>query len=203
MGAGMERVREKFQSYYEYKDFYTNSKGYDLNQDKITDDDLKGIPTLDRWKWALDKIFFEELHPKKILDIGSWTGRWPVILKENGYSVECLEANKAAYKTIPKYLKKYNKMVEEFSGKYDLITCFEVIEHAYDMDLFVNKLKDLLNPNGTLILSTPAKDGIYDDDNEIHLWIASLDSLINTFKDWEIMDYKVDDLILMEMRKNG
>ncbi len=42
--------------------------------------------------------------------------------------------------------------------KYDLIVCFEVIEHLQEDELALKKIYSLLNPNGLLVLSTPSKN---------------------------------------------
>lgn len=193
----MERVRSTFKSYEEYKDFYMDSKGYDLSQDKITEEDKKGIPTLPRWEYGLR--WLKQLHCKDILEVGSWTGRFATILRANGLNVDCIEANIAANEYSGKIAT--NTMFEESdSRKYDAVIAFEVIEHAYDIDRFIGKVKDHLKPNGYFLFSTPAKGGIYDDDNEIHLWIADYDSLMETFKDWEVIDYETEDLIYMVVK---
>jgi len=194
----MKRIRETFKSYEDYKNFYLKSKGYDLEIDKITDDDKKGIPTYDRYAFALK-------HAKgKVLDVGSWTGKFPTILKSNGFEVECLEANEAAYKYLKEHtdLTAYNSMIEEFSGKkYDTITCLEVIEHAYDMDKFIEKVKSLLNPKGLFIISTPSDNGCYkDEDNDIHLWTADIYSIEEILRDFQIEEYETGDLIFVKAR---
>ena len=193
----MIKIKDTFKSYKEYKDFYQNSAGYDLNIDKITDDDNAGKPIIHRWQWGLSKL--KELGCEDILDVGSWTGRFPVILKNNGFKVRALEPNKAAYK----YMKKHtvvpvkNRMFEEYYGKHEAITAFEVIEHVYDMDKF---LKQAHITARYLLFSTPNKDGIYgDDDNELHLWTATFDSIEKTLdgKNFDIIDFDIGDLILI------
>jgi len=39
--------------------------------------------------------------------------------------------------------------------KYDVILCFEVLEHLFNPLLFLESLKELLNENGVIYLSTP------------------------------------------------
>lgn len=40
-------------------------------------------------------------------------------------------------------------------GRFDAATCIEVIEHLFDPPAFLARVRELLAPNGTLILSTP------------------------------------------------
>lgn len=198
----MIRVRDTFKSYDEYRDFYMNSTGYDLSQDAITEDDRKGIPAYPRWEYGLKWI--KELGQEEVMDIGSWTGRWPIILGANNIHCLAVEANKAAYDYMD-YYPKINSMIEDFvTEPYEVITAFEIIEHIYDMDEFLEKVKSFLVPNGYFIFSTPNQDGAYaGEDNDIHLWTATLPSLMETFKDWEIIDYEVGDLIMMVVQKKG
>ena len=39
--------------------------------------------------------------------------------------------------------------------KFDIILCAEIIEHLFNPQDFLNKLKDLLQPQGSIILTTP------------------------------------------------
>jgi len=44
----------------------------------------------------------------------------------------------------------------EFQGMYDLVILFDVLEHIEDQDFFLEALKFLMKPNGTLVISVPA-----------------------------------------------
>lgn len=195
----MIKIRNTFKSYDEYKKFYQDSSGYDLTIDKITPSDDVGVPNIHRWEWGLSKL--KEINAKRVLDVGAWTGRFPLILQRNGFYVEAVEANKAAYKFMVKNVPdivSHNKMFEEFDGdKFEAITAFEIVEHLYDLDKFISQVKKHLVPSGYLIFSTPAKGGIYDDDNKIHLWIGTLESIIDWLVDFDVVDFEVGDLILI------
>ena len=49
--------------------------------------------------------------------------------------------------------------MQELEGRFDLITCMEVIEHVADPPAFVAALAGRLAPGGLLILSTPNATG--------------------------------------------
>lgn len=43
----------------------------------------------------------------------------------------------------------------DFDKQYDVITCFEAIEHVENPELLIKVLSDVLKPGGRLIISTP------------------------------------------------
>ncbi len=65
--------------------------------------------------------------------------------------------------------------------KFDVITCFEIIEHLQNPLFFMKQLSDMLQPGGIIYLSTPSRpkmfwpDFHFNEMNEKHLnkWIFS------------------------------
>jgi SAM-dependent methyltransferase len=53
-------------------------------------------------------------------------------------------------------------------GSFDLIVCFEVIEHVEDPAPVLDELRRLLAPEGVLLISSPNR-GVYPPGNEYHL----------------------------------
>ncbi|MDR0311290.1 MAG: glycosyltransferase [Acidobacteriota bacterium] len=59
---------------------------------------------------------------------------------------------------------KYNltnlqfKHIAEIKGKFDFICAHQIIEHVDDVNYFLNTLKNLLNPGGAIIISTPQRE---------------------------------------------
>lgn len=45
-------------------------------------------------------------------------------------------------------------------GFFDVVTCFDVIEHIYDTDFMIREIHRVLKPNGYLIISTPRIDSL-------------------------------------------
>ncbi|WP_209124883.1 bifunctional 2-polyprenyl-6-hydroxyphenol methylase/3-demethylubiquinol 3-O-methyltransferase UbiG [Alkalihalobacillus sp. BA299] len=52
-----------------------------------------------------------------------------------------------------------DKQLLEKLGTFDTILSFETIEHVQDDDQFMRNMYNLLNPGGTLVLSTPFGEG--------------------------------------------
>lgn len=53
-------------------------------------------------------------------------------------------------------------------GSFDLVTCFETIEHVADPDRALDELRRVLRPGGLLLLSSPNRD-VYVSGNPFHL----------------------------------
>ncbi|HOK40050.1 MAG TPA: class I SAM-dependent methyltransferase [bacterium] len=108
------------------------------------------------YKFSLIKNFLA--GKKSILEIGCSTGELLEILKKNNYEVIGIEISEKARKICnEKNLIVYddNFFVNNSSKKFDVIIALDVIEHLNSPDLFLKKIKNLLNTNGIIILETP------------------------------------------------
>lgn len=105
-------------------------------------------------------------RPRKILDIGSGAGTLSLFLAGQGFKVVGVDASSVSIeksKISAKYLNLQTKVdfvncdFLDFASneKFDLILCSEVIEHIFDVNEFLKKIKRLLINNGLLVLSTP------------------------------------------------
>lgn len=106
--------------------------------------------------------------PTKILDVGSGSGTIGLYLSSLGFKVIGLDvskhavdrANASAQRLDIQSISKYiNIDFVRFSSneKFDVIICFEVIEHLENDNFAIQKLKEKLAPGGLLALSTPLK----------------------------------------------
>lgn len=102
---------------------------------------------------------------KKVLDIACGEGYGAKLLSRLAEHVTGIDIDK---KTIEKASLKYRMPNIEFhcasaleipaaDNKFDLIACFETIEHLDDHDKLLNELKRVLKPEGILMISTPEK----------------------------------------------
>jgi 2-polyprenyl-3-methyl-5-hydroxy-6-metoxy-1,4-benzoquinol methylase len=102
-----------------------------------------------------------------VLDIGCAKGLFLDEMKKSGYNtygIEMSEQNAEICKAnnhsvfhgdLDSYhISNYLKL------KFDIISCLDVIEHVPNPNDFLHKIKDLLNNEGLLILSTPNFSGL-------------------------------------------
>lgn len=65
--------------------------------------------------------------------------------------------NEHATKNVEEEVLKFDDKEElnENPYQFDVITMWHVLEHVYDLDAYIYKLKSLLKPNGVLIIAVP------------------------------------------------
>jgi len=102
-----------------------------------------------------------------ILDIGCGTGDFLVACKNRGWEVHGIEPNKMARQIASEKLHLLNDRksdeiihtdIQELlksNKKYDVISMWHVLEHVSNLKEYIEYLKGLLNPNGTLIIAVP------------------------------------------------
>ncbi|MDF0591952.1 class I SAM-dependent methyltransferase, partial [Candidatus Methanocrinis natronophilus] len=129
-------------------------------------------------------IHYEHLHRyafaaqlvegKDVLDLASGEGYGSYILAKKANHVIGIEIDgDAIAHARNKYLKynlefKQGSILEipvEGTGIFDLIVCFEAVEHVENHKEFLTEVKRLLKEDGILIISTPNKK-VYSDDSE-------------------------------------
>lgn len=122
------------------------------------------------------KNFFRYIFPlilgfKKdcsILDIGSGAGTISLILAKHGYKVVGIDISKKAVNASIRSAKElgletmvnfFNTDFKKFdyTKKFDIAICLEVIEHYEEDEKLLIKIHNLLKKNSLLILSTPLK----------------------------------------------
>lgn len=96
-----------------------------------------------------------------ILDVGSLDGTIAAQLIRGGNTVyACDVSAEAMYKARGKGLNPVhgNFMDESLfvaGAQFDAVTCGECLEHVFDTDAMLKKIRRILKPGGKLILSTP------------------------------------------------
>ncbi|MBL7699630.1 MAG: class I SAM-dependent methyltransferase [Chitinophagaceae bacterium] len=92
-----------------------------------------------------------------VLDFGCGSGYGTKVLKEHFTDVTSFDVYPDGY--LPKGIEVIQDIGKIKRKKYDVITCFEVIEHLADKDQvqLLNDLHALLTSTGTLFISTVRK----------------------------------------------
>ena len=117
----------------------------------------------------------------RVLDYGSGEGYGTATLASRAASVTGVDIDPAAiahaqakYETIPNitFETLADHRLPYSDGSFDVITCFEVIEHVPDPALVIEEIARLLSKDGLLLISTPNKAEYSDKNNyqnEYHL----------------------------------
>jgi ubiquinone/menaquinone biosynthesis C-methylase UbiE len=137
------------------------------NQKKWTGERLETFITgetmtehLHRYAMAMDLV-----KEKTVLDIACGEGYGTNLLAQHAAHVTGIDIDTS---TVTKAKNKYtsNNIVFKTGSvlnipaedkKYDIITCFETLEHVSEHDTVLKELKRVLIPGGILLISTPEK----------------------------------------------
>ncbi len=139
-------------------------------------------------------IALEYAEGKQVLDIACGEGYGAHLLAKKAAHVTGVDIDKP---TVEKAKNKYQSenlvfqtgSVLDTRGEqqYDLITCFETLEHVNDHELVLRSLKNSLKPGGILLVSTPNKKNYSDTNgykNPFHqkeLYKEEFQTLLGTF----------------------
>jgi 2-polyprenyl-3-methyl-5-hydroxy-6-metoxy-1,4-benzoquinol methylase len=102
--------------------------------------------------------YIEKYHPEKglLLDIGAGTGDFLKKAQERGWETVGIEPNLNARKrAIDKGIALQADLENLPPNKYKVITLWHVFEHIEDINNEINRLKESLAENGTLIIAVP------------------------------------------------
>jgi len=128
--------------------------------------------------WAKEPaVAYEHLHRylwvstlvtgKRVLDLASGEGYGANFLAERAGSVLGVDIDPSAVQhAAAKYLKPNLQFLQGSitsvpvpeSGSFDVIVCFEAIEHIEDQEALMLEVRRLLRPDGVFVVSTPNKD---------------------------------------------
>jgi 2-polyprenyl-6-hydroxyphenyl methylase/3-demethylubiquinone-9 3-methyltransferase len=116
--------------------------------------------------WQCDEHVRTPLEGKTALDVGCGAGLLAEPLARLGARLAAIDAAPELISVSRDHAAAMGLeidyracAVEKLEGRFDLITCMEVIEHVADPAAFVRALAKRLAPGGLLILSTPNATG--------------------------------------------
>ena len=104
------------------------------------------------------KLIKQYKNHGSLLDYGCGTGYFLNTVGKAGYLTTGIEPNKKAIAiAIQKYSLdiKTNLKSLETDNKFDIITCWHVLEHVHDLNETIKNLKNLLNKKGFLFVAVP------------------------------------------------
>lgn len=102
----------------------------------------------------------------KLLDVGCGYGFFSKEALENGFEVTALElaATEREIANQMTGLRPIEKSFEDFqSGKqiYDVVLMSQILEHAFDVNLWMNKAFNIIKPNGIISIAVPNYNSIF------------------------------------------
>ncbi|WP_308514690.1 bifunctional 2-polyprenyl-6-hydroxyphenol methylase/3-demethylubiquinol 3-O-methyltransferase UbiG [Sphingomonas flavescens] len=116
--------------------------------------------------WQTDECSRRPLEGKTALDVGCGAGLLAEPLTRLGAKVTALDASPELIVAAREHAAAVGLDIDyragelaALDGKFDLVTCMEVIEHVADPAAFVRDLAARLAPGGLLIMSTPNATG--------------------------------------------
>ena len=100
-----------------------------------------------------------ESNQKHVLDIGCGTGHFLKSCLNEGWNITGVEPNPQA-RSIASQLTKKNildskELFQLKPSSFDVITLWHVLEHLPDLEQHMQQFKNLLKPNGVLIVAVP------------------------------------------------
>ncbi len=113
---------------------------------------------------------------KRVLDVASGVGYGSDMLKAAGAALvvgvdrsqEAVAYGQHRHSSAnPDYVVADVESLPLGDRQFDVVVCFETIEHINDPQRFLSEVKRLMRPNGLLIVSTPNR-GIYPEGNPFH-----------------------------------
>ena len=143
---------------------------------------------------------------KSLLDIGCGTGDFLIRAKKSNWKISGVEPNRKAREIAE--TKNSQTLVEEVSEldstKYDVITLWHVLEHVSNLTEYISQLKELLSPEGTLVIAVPnfkSYDARYYGkfwaayDVPRHLWHFSKNAIIRLFEKEKMEVVKIHPML--------
>ena len=122
-------------------------------------------------KWLMDRIFAKYKFCAPALEIGCGTGEFLDTLSERGLSGLGIEMSEISLATARQRLIGSNFDLEKIDlfefkgGPFKSVFIFEVLEHIDDDVTAMQRLFGLLDPGGLLVLSVPAKQALYTEED--------------------------------------
>ena len=144
-------VPTDLENYYKSEDYISHTDSKKSFFDKV----YQGVRkfTLRKKLSLINSFHFSE---KKILDVGSGTGDFLSICKNNHWKSFGVEPGLDARKiSLDKNVNVVDSLSSLKEGDFDVITLWHVLEHVENLYEYIQALKNKLQPNGIIIVAVP------------------------------------------------
>jgi len=179
-------VPKNLASYYKSENYISHTDSKKSLLDKVYQ--IVKNTTLKRKLKLIDSF---KTSSKNILDVGSGTGDFLKVCKNNSWSVFGVEPNLDARNIAAKKGITLQENLSELKNiQFDVITLWHVLEHVEDLSAYISILNKLLCKDGKLLIAVPnfkSEDANYYKefwaafDVPRHLWHFSQTSIFKLF----------------------
>jgi 2-polyprenyl-3-methyl-5-hydroxy-6-metoxy-1,4-benzoquinol methylase len=94
-----------------------------------------------------------------LLDVGAGTGAFAAVMQEHGWLITGLEpdttARNNAFQQHGLQLQTLEALYNQPPAYFDVITMWHVLEHVHDLHQYLNTYRQILHPDGTLLIAVP------------------------------------------------
>ncbi len=90
----------------------------------------------------------------EVLDIGCNTGVLLDYAKSRGCKTYGVEPSRSSQKVLIEKQHKFFDSLDSVDGDYDVVVAFDLVEHIYNLEKFLEKVHGILKSNGVLIILT-------------------------------------------------
>lgn len=127
------------------------------------DDDIDG--TVEQWRSETDEFDgrrFNDLKDfcanKTLIDFGCGNGGFIKKIKTVTSDIAGVELDRKGCDTLNSEGIKAVCDIDELDGKYDIVTMFHVIEHLWEPETYLKKIRNRLSDMGHLIVEVPSAE---------------------------------------------
>lgn len=115
------------------------------------------------WPVVFDLLKHTAPNARRVLDAGCGNGSMASQLKARGHEVSAFDLSdsgirlaKEAHPGIDfRVASVYDDLRPHYSQPFDAIVSLEVVEHLFDPRTYARRMREVIAPGGTFILSTP------------------------------------------------
>jgi 2-polyprenyl-3-methyl-5-hydroxy-6-metoxy-1,4-benzoquinol methylase len=140
---------QEITTFYEEEDYQPHQK----NATSLTERIYQSVRT---WNNKYKRRLLEKYIPQgSILDYGCGTGEFLLEMQNAGWKTFGLEPAEKAANVAREYGIPLFDSLKQVETSVEVITLWHVLEHIHHPQVLLKSLKDLLSPNGYLIIAVP------------------------------------------------